>query len=203
MRNYAVSMDDIDQALEYTSKDVLAHSIVLDSLGQEQVGTEKFSRHLAAYKNKDHTELVNACKPLVIKYSSSITKSSGCFLDEKKSVPIDFDGALKSNLENLVASLDSALTENNPAVSIINARSIVSEWDKIKIGSIKKMDLSNKDLSIELDTNSKTITITPTSKVNDSKLMEASPIINELSISIDKMLSRRQGREHQLPSLSM
>jgi hypothetical protein len=203
MKNYAVSMDDIDQALEYTPKDVLARSIALDALGVHAVDSEQFARHLAAYKNQDQAQLVQTCKSLVLKYSTSITASKGCFLDEKKTMGIDFDGALKTNLENLVASLDSALTASNPAVSIMSARTIVQDWTDAKLGSISKRELSNRDLSIELNLATRAITISPSSKVDDTKLMEASPILNELAESVSKFVTRRVGREVAAPSMSM
>ncbi|MEG0868899.1 MAG: hypothetical protein RSG77_17850 [Hafnia sp.] len=203
MKNFAVSIDDIEQALEYTSKDILAKSIALDTLGAGAIDTEQFSRHLAAYKNQHHNALVEACKPLVLKHSTSITASKGCFLDAQKTIAVDFEGALKANLENLVASLDSALTGSNPAASMISARTIVADWSQAKLGGISKGELSNGDLSIVLNLGSKAITISPDSKVDETKLMEASPILNELSESISLMITRRAGRDVKAPSFGM
>lgn len=203
MKNYAVSIEDIDQALRYTPKDVLANCIALDTLGANATQTEQFARHLAAYKNRNPEDLAEACKHLVIKHSKSITASKGCFLDEKKTIPLDFDGALKSHLENIVASLDSAMTGNNPAVSIITARNIVNNLYQTKVGGFSKQDLSDNELQIEINLASGTFNISPKSKVDESKLMEASPIANELVEAISKLASRRAGLEMKSPSSSM
>lgn len=190
MSNIAVSMDDIREALDFTPKEELAVALVTDNLGASSAGTEKFERHLAAVKSKPQNELSDACVALIVKHSPSISESEGCYLDSKKTIKLDFKRALTSRLENLVASLDSALTGSNPGNSMLRARAIVADWQLAKPSTHLKHELTNQDLSIELNLATKNLAITPSSKLSDVKMMEASPILNELTDAIGKLAVR-------------
>ncbi|MDU8352940.1 hypothetical protein RYA05_13850 [Pseudomonas syringae pv. actinidiae] len=205
MSNIAVSMDDIKEALDFTPKEELAIALVIDNLGANSASSDKFERHLAALKSKSQTELSDACVALIVKHSPSISESEGCYLDSDKTIKLDFKRALTSRLENLVASLDSALTGSNPGNSMLRARAIVADWQLAKPSAHLKHELTNQDLSIELNLSAKNLAVTPSSKLSDVKMMEASPIINELKDAIGKLAVRptRQKSHTYSQELSM
>lgn len=201
MSNIAVSMDDIKEALDYTPKEDLALALVTDNLGPDAKNTAKFERHLAAVKNKGQDELSDACVKLIVKHSPSISESEGCFLDSDRKMKLDFHRALTVRLENLVSRLDSALTGSNPGHSMTRARTIVSDWQENPKISITKHELTNRDLSIELDLRARNIAITPSSKVSDIKMMEASPILNELTHAVSVLAARRIRKPEKTKSI--
>lgn len=203
MKKFSVSIDDITDALEGTTKSTLVDAIVVDHLGEAQRDSEQFGRHVHALKNYPHNTLVQAAIKLAIKYSSSISESNGCFLDKDRTVSIDFEGALTVRLESLLSELDSSLSNSNPAACVNTARSIVRDWQEAKFGTPMKHSLSNDDLSIEYRVGSTRVAITPNSRIPDGKLMEASPILNEMSACLKTLSERKLGRSIPEQGFSM
>jgi hypothetical protein len=185
------------------SRDVLVYAIVVDDLGENERESERFGRHVMAGKNQSTDILTQAASKLAFKYSSSITESNGCFLDKNKTISIDFENALTERLEQTLGELDSSLSNSNPAAAMNTARNIVKDWQEAKIGTPLKHALSNDDLSIEYQVGSTRVAITPSARLSDAKLMEATPILNELRAGLKTLSERKLGRSIPEQGMSM
>jgi hypothetical protein len=203
MKKFPVSLDDIADAIESMPRDVVVNAIVVDHLGEGKRETEQFGRHVMAVKNQPDEVLIQAASKLAIKYSSSITDSNGCFLDKNKSTPIDFEGALTTKLEHILSDLDCSLSNSNPAAALSTARGIVRAWQESALGTALKHPLSNDDLSIEYKVGSTRVAITPSNRLPDATLMEATPILNELRAGLRTLSERKLGRSIPEQGLNM
>ncbi|MFK4132308.1 hypothetical protein ACI2KR_08440 [Pseudomonas luteola] len=203
MNKFPVSSEDILEALEQMPKNLLADAIVADRLGESMRDSEQFGRHLNAVKNQNIDTIVPAALQLVMRYSRSITESTGCFLDKDQKTPLDFESAMRNKLEQQLGALDCALTGSNPALAAMNARGIINDWNSSKIGTICKKPLSNGDLSVEYRVGSSQLAVTPKAILDESKFMEASPILNELSSTLRNYSERRLGRSYPEQGLNM